>query len=266
MTDLPGIVVTGASGRMGQMLIHTIQASDQARLSGAVERKGHAWVGQDVGTAMGGAALGIIVTDDPLEVLAKAHAVIDFTAPAATLEFAALAAQARAVHVIGTTGMSDDEIAKLKPAARHATIIRAGNMSLGVNLLVQLTKQVAAALDEDFDIEVIESHHNQKVDAPSGTALMLAEAAAQGRGVDLNAVSDRGRDGITGKREKGHIGFSAIRGGDIVGEHDVMRRASALSCATSPVIARCSPVARSRPPFGAWAASRVSMTCWMFWD
>ena len=222
MTDLPDIVVTGASGRMGQMLIQTIQASDQARLSGAVERKGHAWVGQDVGTAMGGAALGITVTDDPLEVFAKAHAVIDFTAPAATLEFAALAAQARAVHVIGTTGMSDDEIAKLKPAARHATVIRAGNMSLGVNLLVQLTKQVAAALDEDFDIEVIESHHNQKVDAPSGTALMLAEAAAQGRGVDLNAVSDRGRDGITGKRERGHIGFSAIRGGDIVGEHDVM--------------------------------------------
>jgi len=222
MTDLPGIVVTGASGRMGQMLIQTIQDSDRARLSGAVERKGHSWVGQDVGSAMGGAPLGVTVADDPLEAFATAQAVIDFTAPAATLEFAALAAQARAVHVIGTTGMSDDEIAQLKPAGRHATIIRAGNMSLGVNLLVQLTKQVAAALDEDFDIEVIESHHNQKVDAPSGTALMLGEAAAEGRGVDLNAVSDRARDGITGKREVGHIGFSAIRGGDIVGEHDVM--------------------------------------------
>ncbi len=222
MTDLPGIVVTGASGRMGQMLIQTIQDSNHARLSGAVERHGHAWVGQDVGTAMGSAPLGVTVTDDPLEAFATAHAVIDFTAPAATLEFATLTAQARAVHVIGTTGMSDEEIAQLKPAARHATIIRAGNMSLGVNLLVQLTKQVAAALDEDFDIEVIESHHNQKVDAPSGTALMLGEAAAVGRGVDLNAVSDRARDGITGKRERGHIGFSAIRGGDIVGEHDVM--------------------------------------------
>ncbi|WP_371225191.1 4-hydroxy-tetrahydrodipicolinate reductase [Roseovarius sp. 2305UL8-3] len=222
MTDLPGIVVTGASGRMGQMLIQTVQNSDHAQLSGALERQGHPWVGQDLGTAMGGAPTGITVLDDPLEAFATAQAIIDFTAPAATLEFAALAAQARAVHVIGTTGMSDAEIAQLKPAARHATIIRAGNMSLGVNLLVQLTKQVAAALDEDFDIEVIESHHNQKVDAPSGTALMLGEAAAEGRGVDLNAVSDRARDGITGKRERGHIGFSAIRGGDIVGEHDVM--------------------------------------------
>ena len=222
MKQLPGIVVTGASGRMGQMLIRTIQASDQARLSGAIERKDHAWVGYDVGSAMGGAALGITVTDDPQEAFSAADAVIDFTTPAATVGFAALAAKARAVHVIGTTGMSDDDIAKLKPAARYATIIRAGNMSLGLNLLLQLTKQVAAALDEDFDIEVIESHHNQKVDVPSGAALMLAEAAAKGRGVDLNAVSDRGRDGITGKRERGHIGFSAIRGGDIVGEHDVM--------------------------------------------
>jgi len=189
---------------------------------GALERKGHDWIGRDVGTAMGGAEMGVTVTDDPLEAFAKAHAVIDFTAPAATVEFAGIAAQARCVHVIGTTGMSDDDLAKIKTAARHAVVVRAGNMSLGVNLLVQLTKKVAAALDEDFDIEVIESHHNQKVDAPSGTALMLGQAAADGRGVDLEAVSDRGRDGITGKRERGHIGFHAIRGGDIVGEHDVL--------------------------------------------
>lgn len=222
MTDLPGIVVTGASGRMGQMLVQTIAASDKARLVGAVERADHPWVGQDVGAAMGGAPLGVTVTDDALDAFSRAQAVIDFTAPAATREFATLAAQARAVHVIGTTGMDDADLAHLKACARHATIIRAGNMSLGVNLLTQLTKRVAAALDEDFDIEVIEAHHNQKVDAPSGTALMLGEAAAEGRGVDLNAVSDRARDGITGKRERGHIGFHAIRGGDIVGEHDVM--------------------------------------------
>lgn len=222
MTHLPGIVVTGASGRMGQMLIRTVLASDKAQLVGAVERPGHDWVGQDVGTAMGGAALGVIVTDEPLEAFAKAQAVLDFTAPEATLAFAELAAQARAVHVIGTTGMSDEQIALLEPAARHAVIVRAGNMSLGVNLLTQLTKRVAAALDDDFDIEVIESHHNQKVDAPSGTALMLGEAAAEGRGVVLDDVADRGRDGITGKRKKGDIGFVAIRGGDIVGEHDVM--------------------------------------------
>ncbi len=171
---------------------------------------------------MGGVETGVIVSDDPLEAFAKAQAVIDFTAPSATVEFAALAAQARAVHVIGTTGMSDDDLAKLSAAARHATIVRAGNMSLGVNLLTQLTKKVAQALDEDFDIEVIEAHHNQKVDAPSGTALMLGEAAAEGRGVALNDVRDSGRDGITGARKKGDIGFTAIRGGDIVGEHDVL--------------------------------------------
>ena len=222
MTSLPGIVVTGASGRMGQMLISTINASDRARLVGAVARVGHAWIGRDLGEAMGGAASGIIVTDDPLEAFASAQAVIDFTSPAATVGFAALAAQARAVHVIGTTGLSDGDLAKINAAARHAVIVRAGNMSLGVNLLVQLTKKVAAALDEDFDIEIIEAHHNQKVDAPSGTALMLGEAAAEGRGVSLAAVSDRGRDGITGKRKRGDIGFVAVRGGDIVGEHDVL--------------------------------------------
>ncbi|VAW04892.1 4-hydroxy-tetrahydrodipicolinate reductase [hydrothermal vent metagenome] len=218
----PGIVVTGASGRMGRMLIQTISDSNRARLTGAVERPGHAWIGLDAGTAMGGAALGVTVTDDPLEPIANAQAVIDFTAPAASVELATLTAQARVVHVIGTTGFSDDDLTRLKSAARHATIVRAGNMSLGVNLLTQLTRQVAAALDEDYDIEIVEAHHNQKVDAPSGTALMLGQAAADGRGVSLEAVSDRGRDGMTGKRARGAIGFSAIRGGDIVGEHDVL--------------------------------------------
>mgnify|MGYP001792495556 CR=1 FL=1 len=222
MAELPGIVVTGASGRMGQMLIDTISASDQARLVGAVEREGHPWLGQDVGEARGGAAMDVIVTDDPLDAFAKAQAVIDFTTPAATLSFAALAAQARAVHVIGTTGMDEARIAALEPAARHAVIVRAGNMSLGVNLLVKLTQQVAAALDADFDIEIIEAHHRHKVDAPSGTALMLGEAAAEGRGVSLAEVADHGRHGITGARERGHIGFSNIRGGDVVGEHDVL--------------------------------------------
>ncbi|MEO9782275.1 MAG: 4-hydroxy-tetrahydrodipicolinate reductase [Sedimentitalea sp.] len=222
MTHKPGIVVTGASGRMGQMLVRTITESDKAQLVGAVERTGHDWVGQDIGTAMGRAELGVTVTDDPLEAFAQAQAVIDFTAPQATLEFAALAAQARLVHVIGTTGMTDPQIEALTPSARHAVIVRAGNMSLGVNLLTQLTKKVSAALDEDFDIEIIEAHHHHKVDAPSGTALMLGEAAAEGRGVTLSDVADRGRDGMTGARKRGDIGFVAIRGGDIVGEHDVL--------------------------------------------
>ncbi len=219
MTAGPGIAVTGASGRMGQMLIQVIR---DAHLVGAVERKGHAWIGQDVGTAMGGAPLGVTVTDDALEAFAPAQAIVDFTAPTATLAFAKLAAQARAVHVIGTTGFSEDELEALKPAARHSVQVRAGNMSLGVNLLTMLTEKVARALDEDFDIEIVEAHHNQKIDAPSGTALMLGEAAATGRGVALSRVADLARDGITGPRERGHIGFSAIRGGDIVGEHDVI--------------------------------------------
>ena len=222
MTDLPGIVVTGGSGRMGQMLINAVQASDACTLIGVLERTGHDWVGQDVGIAMGGAEIGVTVSDDAVTTFAKAQAIIDFTAPAATIGFAELAAQARAVHVIGTTGLTEGDIVKLDAAARHAVIVRAGNMSLGVNLLVQLTKKVAAALDEDFDIEIIEAHHHHKIDAPSGTALMLGEAAAQGRGVALKDVIDSGRDGITGARVRGDIGFSAIRGGDIVGEHDVL--------------------------------------------
>lgn len=223
MTDtLPGIVVTGGSGRMGQMLINTVQASPAAKLVGVVEREGHDWVGRDVGECMGGAPIGVTVTDDALSAFAKAQAIIDFTSPAASVGFAELAAQARAVHVIGTTGLTDDDIAAIDRAARHAVVVRAGNMSLGVNLLVQLTKKVAAALDEDFDIEVIEAHHHHKVDAPSGTALMLGEAAAEGRGKHLKDIRDSGRDGITGARKRGDIGFTAIRGGDIVGEHDVL--------------------------------------------
>lgn len=222
MSDLPGIVITGASGRMGQMLATLVGASDKARLVGAVERSGHAWVGRDLGEAMGGTASGVIVTDDALEAFSKAQAVIDFTAPAATLGFAKLAAQARAVHVIGTTGFEREHIEALAPAARHSVQIRAGNMSLGVNLLTQLTRKVAQALDMDWDIEVIEAHHNRKVDAPSGTALMLGQAAAEGRGISLEDHRESGRDGITGARAPGAIGFSAIRGGDIVGEHDVL--------------------------------------------
>lgn len=219
---MTNIVITGASGRMGQMLIETVTASDKAKLVGVTEREGHDWVGRDLGECMGGAAIGVPVVSDAIEVVKNAHAIIDFTSPAATVAMAGLAAQARAVHVIGTTGLSDDDLVKINVAARHATIVQAGNMSLGVNLLVQLTKKVAQALDEDFDIEIVEAHHRHKVDAPSGTALMLGEAAAEGRGVSLSDTKDSGRDGITGARTRGDIGFSAIRGGDVVGEHDVI--------------------------------------------
>ncbi|MCL4149761.1 UNVERIFIED_CONTAM: hypothetical protein GTU68_048419 [Idotea baltica] len=208
---MTGIVITGASGRMGQMLIKTVEASDSAHL-----------VGQDLGLAMGQSEMGVPVVSDAMAVLQGADAVIDFTSPAASVAMAQMAGQANTVHVIGTTGISDEDLSQIKTASEYATIVRAGNMSLGVNLLVQLTKKVAAALDEDFDIEVVEAHHRHKVDAPSGTALMLGEAAAEGRGVDLSDVKDSGRDGITGARNRGDIGFTAIRGGDVVGEHDVI--------------------------------------------
>ena len=222
MSDIPGLVVTGASGRMGQTLIRLVQGSEKLRLVACVERAGHTWIGRDVGEAMGGSPLGVKVTDDPLEAFAKAQAVVDFTSPSATVEFAALAAQARAVHVIGTTGLEAEHLEKIEAASRHAVIVRAGNMSLGVNLLVRMTQQVAAALDADWDIEIVEAHHRMKIDAPSGTALMLGAAAAKGRGVRLEDAKVSGRGGITGARDPGTIGFSAIRGGDIVGEHDVI--------------------------------------------
>ncbi|WP_187428236.1 4-hydroxy-tetrahydrodipicolinate reductase [Roseobacter fucihabitans] len=257
MTKPMGIVVTGVSGRMGRMLVETITTSEKARLVGALERAGHAWIGQDLGQAMGSAPMGVMVSDDIAQTLEGADVVIDFTAPTATIGFAQAAARAGVAHVIGTTGMSGAEIAQLPPPSRDALIVRAGNMSLGVNLLVQLTKQVAAALDEDYDIEVIEAHHNQKVDAPSGTALMLGEAAAQGRGVMLEDVSDRARDGITGARQRGHIGFAAIRGGDIVGEHDVLFAATGERIILRHVASDRSVFARGALKAALWTAGKA---------
>ena len=218
---MPGAVM-GVSGRMGRMLVEVIDESDAVELTSVSERAGHDWIGQDLGVVLGGGARGLMVLDDPLEVIKDARAVIDFTSPAATLAHSVIAAQARAIHVIGTTGFEAADLAKLEAAGRHATVIRAGNMSLGVNLLLGLTRRVAAALGTDWDIEIVEAHHKHKVDAPSGTALMLGEAAAEGRAVDLTDVADRGRDSITGARVPGAIGFHAIRGGDVVGEHDVI--------------------------------------------
>lgn len=221
--DRPGVVVMGAAGRMGRLLVDLVAQADDLRLAGAVVRPGHAWIGQDPGRAMGGADLGLRVTDDALAAIAGAQAILDFTTPAVTVATAALAAQARAVHVIGTTGFAPADLAAITAAARHAPIIRAGNMSLGLNLLMGLTRRVAAALDaRDWDIEIVETHHRHKVDAPSGAALMLGEAAAEGRGTSLDQLRIPAREGITGPRPPGGIGFAALRGGDVVGEHEVI--------------------------------------------
>ena len=251
------LVITGVSGRMGQMLVKTADALDSVTLSGAVERSGHEWIGQDLGTVMGGAPRSVSVTDDFAAAIEGADVVIDFTAPAATISFSKACAKAGVAYVIGTTGMTAEEIAELEPAAKKIAVVRAGNMSLGVNLLVQLTKKVAAALDDDYDIEVIEAHHNKKVDAPSGTALMLGDAAAEGRGVSLADVSDRARDGITGVRRRGDIGFTAIRGGDIVGEHDVMFAAMGERIVLRHVASDRSVFARGALKAAMWTRGRA---------
>jgi 4-hydroxy-tetrahydrodipicolinate reductase len=258
MTDQTplAIAVAGVSGRMGQMLVEAVAERDDAVLAGATERPGHPWIGRDLGEAMGGAASGITVSDDALEVFAGVRAVLDFTAPEASVAHAEITAQARLVHVIGTTGFSEDDLARLDAAARHATIIRAGNMSLGVNLLTVLTRQVAAALDADFDIEVVEMHHRHKVDAPSGTALMLGEAAAEGRGVALRHVADRARDGHTGPRKRGNIGFAALRGGDVVGEHDVIFAGTGERIRLSHIATDRMIFARGAVKAALWGAGR----------
>ncbi len=217
------LVVVGAAGRMGRTLIRAIDETPGAELTGAVERAGSPFLGQDAGELAGVGRLGVAIGDDPLPVFARADGVLDFTMPAATVEFAGYAAQARIVHVIGTTGCGAQEDAKIAAAARHATIVKSGNMSLGVNLLAVLVEQAARALaGDDFDIEVLEMHHRHKVDAPSGTALLLGRAAAVGREVALEEASVRVRDGHTGPREAGTIGFATLRGGSVVGDHSVI--------------------------------------------
>ncbi|WP_173934507.1 4-hydroxy-tetrahydrodipicolinate reductase [Chelativorans sp. Marseille-P2723] len=221
MSDM-GLVVVGAGGRMGQMLIRTIHGMDGVRLAAAIERTGSPYLGRDAGEVAGIGTIDVSIGDDPLTAFAQADGVLDFTAPAATVEFSGYAAQARIVHVIGTTGFSAEEEAAISAAARHATVVKSGNMSLGVNLLAVLVRQATQALADDFDIEVVEMHHRHKVDAPSGTALLLGQAAAEGRGVKLEDVSVRARDGHTGQRETGKIGFASLRGGSVVGEHSVI--------------------------------------------
>ena len=219
---LPKLGVAGVAGRMGRMLAETVAASELACLAGATEHPGHAWVGAALDSHFADIGPVVTVQDNPVQGFADVDAILDFTSPASTVENARVAAERGIVHVIGTTGMNADDLSKIAEAANSAVIIRAGNMSLGVNLLVQLTRTVARALDDDFDIEIVEAHHRHKVDAPSGTALMLGDAAAEGRGDSSKGVFDRGRDGHTGPRTRGNIGFSAIRGGDVVGEHDVV--------------------------------------------
>ncbi len=221
MSDLR-VIVAGAAGRMGRMVLRAMRESGGFALTGALERENSPWTGQDPGPLSGGPASGLVITTDPLPLLLEADAIIDFSSPAATVELSALAAQARIAHVIGTTGLAEEDLEKIDAAARHATIVRSGNMSLGVNLLAALTKAAAAALGDAYDVEIVEMHHRMKVDAPSGTARMLGEAAAAGHGVALKTHTAPSREGITGPRKTGDIGFASLRGGAVVGDHSVI--------------------------------------------
>ena len=216
------LIVAGAGGRMGRTLVRAIADSKDLQLAGALESAGSPFIGKDAGALAGLGDNGVSISADASSLLDKAEGIIDFTAPAATVGFAELAAKAGKVHVIGTTGLSADDEAKIRNAAKTAVIVKSGNMSLGVNLLAALTRRVASTLDQSFDIEILEMHHNQKVDAPSGTALLLGRAAAEGRGADLDKQSVKSREGHTGARKQGDIGFATLRGGTVVGEHQVI--------------------------------------------
>lgn len=216
------IAIAGAGGRMGAANIRAVSATGGVVVASAFDRIGTPAIGRDAGELAGIEPLGVAVVDHVEAALAAAQGIIDFTAPAASVALARKAAERGLVHIIGTTGLSEDDLAALRQAAKAgARIVQAGNFSLGVNLLVGLVRKAAEALP-GFDVEILEMHHNRKVDAPSGTALMLGEAAASGRHVDLKTASVRVRDGHTGAREPGTIGFATLRGGNVIGEHSVI--------------------------------------------
>jgi 4-hydroxy-tetrahydrodipicolinate reductase len=216
------LIVAGAGGRMGRALTRAIAETEGAVVTGALEAPGSELLGKDAGMLAGLPENGVKVSADLWSLSANADGILDFTVPGATIANVAIAAQRGLVHVIGTTGLSASDDAVIKSVTSRAIVVKSGNMSLGVNLLAALVKRVAQSLDDGFDIEILEMHHKAKIDAPSGTALLLGEAAAAGRKVALDQHSARGRDGVTGARKAGDIGFASLRGGTVTGDHSVI--------------------------------------------
>jgi len=216
------LIVAGAGGRMGRALTRVISETQGAVLTGALEAPGSALLGKDAGVLAGLPENGVKLSADLWSLSSNADGILDFTIPGATIANVAIAAERGLVHVIGTTGLSASDDAVIKSVTSRAIVVKSGNMSLGVNLLAALVKRVAQSLDQGFDIEIVEMHHGAKIDAPSGTALMLGEAAAEGRGIKLAEHSARGRDGHTGARRPGDIGFASLRGGTAAGDHSVI--------------------------------------------
>lgn len=251
--------VAGAAGRMGrQLLAAVVERTGPASLGGVLVKPGHVWLGDDVGVAAAlGGPLGVRVTDRVAAAFGGCHGILDFTAPRLSAEIAEFAAETGKLHVIGTTGFSEAELARIRAAAARAVIVLSGNMSLGVNLLTILAERAAAALAADvWDAEILEVHHGRKVDAPSGTALMLGEAVARGRGQRLADKAVRGRDGHAGPRCRGEIGFAALRGGDVVGEHDVMFAGSGERITLRHVATDRGIYARGAVAAALWARSK----------
>ena len=216
------LIVAGAGGRMGRALTRVISDTPGAVVTGALEAPGSELLGKDSGVLAGLPENGVKLSADLWALSANADGILDFTVPGATIANVAIAAERGLVHIVGTTGLSASDMAVIKSVTSRAVVVQSGNMSLGVNLLAALVKRVAQSLDEGFDIEILEMHHKAKIDAPSGTALLLGEAAAAGRGIALDQHSARGRDGLTGARKAGDIGFASLRGGTVTGDHSVI--------------------------------------------
>jgi 4-hydroxy-tetrahydrodipicolinate reductase len=214
------LAIAGAGGRMGRVLTRIVSESKGCVIAGGLEHSASPHLGQDMGVLSGIAPLGVLISADAKSVLENVDGIIDFTVPAATLEL--LSHTKGKIHVIGTTGFDEAGMDLIRAASNSAVIMKTGNYSLGVNILENIVKKVAAALGDDFDIEVLEMHHKHKIDAPSGTALLLGQAAADGRQINLKQHSVRSRDGHTGARVAGDIGFATLRGGSVVGDHTVM--------------------------------------------
>jgi len=251
------IGIVGCAGRMGRLLVAEVLANPDCELAGGTERPGSPALGQHVAALGGGEAAGVRVTEDARALFAAADVIVDFTIPAATVFHAGLATETGTAMVVGTTGLGPQHQAAIDILARKAAVVQAANMSVGVNLLLGLTAQVAKALGEEFDIEIVEMHHRHKVDAPSGTALALGKAAAAGRGVDFDAVAQRVRDGHTGARRQGDIGFATLRGGDVVGEHTVLFAGEGEQLALTHTATSRAILARGAIRAACWVAGRA---------
>ena len=251
------IGIPGAAGRMGQALTRQVAATNGCTVVAATEVPEHPALGRDCGALAGIEPLDVAVGDDPRAMFRAADAVLDFTLPGAASRHAELAAAEGAILVVGTTGLGQDEQAALEAAAAQTAVVQAPNMSLAVNLLFRLTEQVAGLLDDDYDIEIVEMHHRHKIDAPSGTALGLGRAAARARGVSFDEVAARGRDGVTGARPRGEIGFAALRGGDVIGEHSVIFAADGERLELAVRSANRQTYARGAVLAARWAEGRA---------